>query len=119
MKLKDFIAQTISEICIGIEESGQVINIEKNKSIIAPTISFTAEEYEVESYKLMGRDIEFDIALSVSNENKENEKNILNIKVVTFNNNKNTTNKLDTVHRVKFKVPYLPAFLTKNSTGKK
>ena len=105
MDLKDFIRESLEQICYGIREA-QLNTKEKIKNCpIAP--AFVAGD---PVYKNSGS-IDFDIAITVTTDQKLEAAGKANISVVGGGLKGEKNSSTENVHRISFSVPFHPAAL--------
>ncbi len=101
MELKDFISNTIYEICMGIEDAKARIYDEIKNNPIAPA------KIDEKDSLLGNSNIEFDLSITTSSENSSDKKAGL-IKVVEANVGKSQSSSQEAMNRVSFSVPFFP-----------
>lgn len=120
IKLKDFVASVIVGICDGIQEAKeQTISSNSGNCPVAPaTISGknTSGDF-THTIADFTHTIDFDISLTASSEVSAEGKDGLSISVVKANAEAGSKKSDETMHRVKFSVPYVPQAV--NAKGQK
>lgn len=113
MELKEFIKQSLYDICTGISEANEMIVSELNNRPIAPRITDGKENPNPQ------REIEFDIAITTSAKRKKNLKTEANaggiIKVVSagVGGDMGSEKSAESISRIKFKIPFVPGSANK------
>lgn len=119
MELKEFIKQSLFDICTGISEATEEIGKEINNCPLAPQ-KFNGVEVDDQS-----REIEFDIAIATSTKSEKSAKGELEtgsiIEVLGLNSaiNGSIQNEkiAQSISRIKFKIPFFPG-ATRRSKNK-
>ena len=110
MELKEFIKQSLFDICTGISEATEEIGKEINNCPLAPQI-FNGVEINDQS-----REIEFDIAIATSTKSEKSAEGELKtgsiIEVLGLTSAINGTMQNEktsqSISRIKFKIPFFP-----------
>ena len=105
MELQKFISESIKQICFGIREAQKEVSDEIGNFPIAPAF------IEGKAVYTKQQDIEFDIAITVTEDNKLNASGGVNIKVLDGSAKKEKSEKTENIHRINFKVPFYPQAL--------
>lgn len=111
MELKDFIKQSLYDICMGISEAREEIYKEISNVPIAP------HKFNDKEMSDLQREIEFDIAITVLDKtDKSVDSNLKTggvIKVVgtdfVIGGSLGSEKKAESTNRIKFKIPFFPA----------
>ena len=112
MELQKFISESIKQICFGIREAQKEVSDEIGNFPIAP--AYVGGKLVIAKRE----DIEFDIAITVTEDNKLNASGGINIKVLDGSIKKDKSEKTENIHRINFKVPFYPQALFKNNVTK-
>lgn len=113
MELKEFIKQSLYDICTGISEANEMIVSELHNRPIAPRITDGKENPNQQ------QEIEFDIAITTSAKRKTSLKGDTNvggiIKVVSAGagGELGSEKAAESVSRIKFKIPFVPGSANK------
>lgn len=106
MELKDFISNTIYDICMGINEAKEKVWTELNNQPISPG------KMGGEDIKLYDNKIDFDLSVTASSEDTNNKK-VGIIKVIEAGIGKTSKSSQEAVNRITFSVPFFPQAISK------
>jgi len=98
MELKNFIRESLNQICQGIQEA--------EHPCIAPLNIPDREGYL--AFKQKGEEIHFDIAVTVTDDEKLNATGGVNLKIAKGEVDKQNSTKTENIHRINFSVPFFP-----------
>jgi hypothetical protein len=97
MELQKFISESIKQICSGISDAKKEINPDQHGPISPQTTMGGGQEK-----------ICFDIAVTVSKDNKLNASGGIRIGSVGVGAKGESLNKEENIHRISFQVPFIP-----------
>jgi hypothetical protein len=106
IELKDFIAKSIIDICLGIKEAQRTVYNEVKNVPIAPAFFSGKSQLEKADSK-----ISFDISVSVSNTAKTDKNGGAKISVINGSINKESASKNISANKIQFSVPFYPQAL--------
>jgi hypothetical protein len=104
MELKNFIRESLHQICQGIQEAKGLTDGESSSQFeddkpIAPKFSNQIQA------------INFDIAVTVTDDEKLNATGGINLKIVKGGADKQSSSKTENTHRISFSIPFYPKTL--------
>ena len=112
MEIKDFIAKSIEQICFGIRDAQRtMIEENDNNQPVAPA------RVEGKLVVKAAQEIHFDLAVTITDDEKLNAGGRVGIGVVGGNLEKQNSKTTENTHRISFSVPFFPQAL--NSSKKK
>ena len=111
MELKKFISESLSQICLGVREAQRSVSQETNNYSIAPGY------VDGKPADNKSTDICFDIAITVTDDEKLNATGGVNLKIAKGDVEKENSTKIESIHRISFSIPFFPQAL--NSSSKK
>jgi hypothetical protein len=109
MELEDFISESIKQICFGIRKAQKEVSDKiGNNCPITPRTKFNGKGdvgYEEKE------NITFDIAITVTDDNKLNASGAIGIRSLGFGAKGETSKKEENIHRISFSIPFYPSLL--------
>ena len=124
MELKDFISESLNQICCGIREARNknIVTVIADPSSSDPQARSTqhntspiAPEYchRVSTPDEAGEKVHFDISVTITDDEKLIATGGLDLKLVKGGMDKQNSTKIENTHRINFSIPILPHLLKK------
>ena len=107
MELKDFIAKSITDICLGIRDAQRIVNYETGNVPIAPAFMDGKS-----ILKNVNDKITFDVSVSVSKGSKKGGNGGIKVTILGAEVNGEMSSETASMNRIQFSVPFYPQALS-------
>ncbi len=105
MELQKFISESIKQICLGIKDGKEEVAGKIGNCPVSPGF--------IDGKQIYGKaeEICFDVAITVTEDNKLNAAGKVNIKIADGSLEKHSSEKIENISRISFKIPFYPQLL--------